>query len=305
MINVKKISNKINRINYITRSKKISSALKKIVRKPIIGIVDIGAGHRYLPILLNFDGISKIAMIDPNKSLDWSVKNFKKIIKYPKNVFQYNFGISDKTEKKKYYIAKTLTGSTFVDVYKKAKKNKKKLNNEYFGESNSKIQQVYSFRDFKKKFFKSNIDIVKIDVEGLEERIVSSVIKNSNPSLIEVETNLNSEIYTNSFDNINYLLRKKKYKLVTAFPIFKKTKNKNSQNFGFVLGSYDNPISRASLEQFECIFIKDKKEYSLKDIVIFIGYGLLHEVEKIIQQSKIKCPQFLKNQINKIIKDFF
>ena len=91
MINIKNISNKINRISYISRSKKISLALKKILKSQIIGIVDIGAGQRYLPVLLNFDGISKIAMVDPNKSLDWSAKDFKKIIKYPENIYQYNF----------------------------------------------------------------------------------------------------------------------------------------------------------------------------------------------------------------------
>ena len=305
MINIKNISNKINRISYISRSKKISLALKKILKTQIIGIVDIGAGHRYLPVLLNFDGISKIAMVDPNKSLNWSAKNFKKIIKYPENIYQYNFGISDKTEKKKYYVAKTLTGSTFIDVYKIAKKGKKKLSNEYFGEENSKIQQVFSFKDFKKKFFKFNVDIVKIDVEGLEEKIVSSVIKNSNPSLIEVETNLNSEIYPNSFNKINHLLIKKNYKLVTGFSIFKRTKNKKIQNSQFELGNYDNPILRSSLEQFECIYIKDKKKYDLKDIVIFIGYGLLHEVKKIIHQSKIKFSKLTESQVNKIIKDFF
>ncbi len=305
MINIKNISNKINRISYISRSKKISLALKKILKTQIIGIVDIGAGHRYLPVLLNFDGISKIAMVDPNKSLNWSAKNFKKIIKYPENIYQYNFGISDKTEKKKYYVAKTLTGSTFIDVYKIAKKGKKKLSNEYFGEENSKIQQVFSFKDFKKKFFKFNVDIVKIDVEGLEEKIVSSVIKNSNPSLIEVETNLNSEIYPNSFNKINHLLIKKNYKLVTGFSIFKRTKNKKMQNSQFELGNYDNPILRSSLEQFECIYIKDKKKYDLKDIVIFIGYGLLHEVKKIIHQSKIKFSKLTESQVNKIIKDFF
>ena len=305
MINIKNISNKINRISYISRSKKISLALKKILKTQIIGIVDIGAGHRYLPVLLNFDGISKIAMVDPNKSLNWSAKNFKKIIKYPENIYQYNFGISDKTEKKKYYVAKTLTGSTFIDVYKIAKKGKKKLSNEYFGEENSKIQQVFSFKDFKKKFFKFNVDIIKIDVEGLEEKIVSSVIKNSNPSLIEVETNLNSEIYPNSFNKINHLLIKKNYKLVTGFSIFKRTKNKKMQNSQFELGNYDNPILRSSLEQFECIYIKDKKKYDLKDIVIFIGYGLLHEVKKIIHQSKIKFSKLTESQVNKIIKDFF
>ena len=59
MLDIKSIKNKINRKIFISRSKKISSALRKILKRPVIGIVDIGAGHRYLPILLNFDGVSK------------------------------------------------------------------------------------------------------------------------------------------------------------------------------------------------------------------------------------------------------
>ena len=108
MFNLKLITKKINRKIFISRSKKISLAFRKILKKPSIGIVDIGAGHRYLPILLNFDGVSKIAMVDPNKSLDWSYQNFKKIIKYPKNLFKFNFGIGDKTSKKRYYKLKTI-----------------------------------------------------------------------------------------------------------------------------------------------------------------------------------------------------
>ena len=122
MLDIKSIKNKINRKIFISRSKKISSALRKILKRPVIGIVDIGAGHRYLPILLNFDGVSKIAMVDPNKSLDWSYHNFKRIIKYPQNLFKFNFGIGNKSIKKKYFVTKTLTGSTFIDIYNISKK---------------------------------------------------------------------------------------------------------------------------------------------------------------------------------------
>ena len=179
------------------------------MKRPVIGIVDIGAGHRYLPILLNFDGVSKIAMVDPNKSLDWSYHNFKRIIKYPRNLFKFNFGIGNKSIKKKYFVTKTLTGSTFVDIYNISKKNKIKLNKEYFGEKKINNQKIYFFKDFIKKFFKNKIDIVKIDVEGFEYKIILSLLKYSKPMLIEVETNLNSDVYPNSFDQINLILRKK------------------------------------------------------------------------------------------------
>ena len=92
---------------------------------------------------------------------------------------------------------------------KMQKKNKKKLDSEYFGKKNSKLQKVYSFKDFKKLFFKFNVDIIKIDVEGYEIKIINSILKDTNPLLIEVETNLNNEIYPNSFNEINTKLRKK------------------------------------------------------------------------------------------------
>ena len=82
--------------------------------------------------------------------------------------------------KKRYFVTKTLTGSTFIDVYKISKKNNTKLNNEYFGTKNSKTQKIYSFRDFIKKFFKYKIDIVKIDVEGFEHKIILSLYEKSN-----------------------------------------------------------------------------------------------------------------------------
>ena len=304
MFNIKFIKKKINRKIFILRSKKIALAFRKVLKKPIIGIVDIGAGHRYLPILLNFDGVSKIAMVDPNKSLDWSYQNFKKIIRYPENLFKFNFGIGDKTLKKRYYITKTLTGSTFVDVYKISKKNKTKLSDEYFGKKKSYIQKIYSFKDFIKKYFRYKVDIIKIDVEGFEYKIILSLLKYSRPMLIEVETNLNNEVYPNTFDHINLLLKKKGYKLVTAYSIFKKTK-KNKTNSSYDVGNYDNPISRSNLEQFECIYIKEKSKYSIKDFIILIGYGLSQEAKIIFDKSKIICSKFEKDKMGEVLNKFF
>ena len=75
-------------------------------------------------------------------------------------------------------------------------------------EKKSNIQKIYSFKDFIKNFFNYNVDIVKIDVEGFEYKIILSILKHSRPLLIEVETNLNSEVYHNTFDDINLVLKK-------------------------------------------------------------------------------------------------
>ena len=71
-----RIKKKLKKIRYISKSKKISKFLYKILGNKKIYIVDIGAGHRFLPTLLNFDGVSKIAMVDPNDNLDLAHKNF-------------------------------------------------------------------------------------------------------------------------------------------------------------------------------------------------------------------------------------
>ena len=69
--------------------------------------------------------------------------------------------------------------------------------------------------------------------------------------------------------------------------MFKATKN-NFKNSSFEIGNYDNPIIRLPLEQFECIYIKEKKIYDIKDVSILLGYGLLYEVKDLLRQSRIK-----------------
>ena len=171
-----------------------------------------------------------------------------------------------------------------------------------------KIQNYKKFillKIFKKLFFKFNVDIIKIDVEGYEIKIINSILKDTNPLLIEVETNLNNEIYPNSFNEINTKLRKKNYKLVTAYPVFKATKKNNFKNSSFEIGNYDNPIIRLPLEQFECIYIKEKKIYDIKDVSILLGYGLLYEVKDLLRQSRIKTRKNITLKLKKIINNFF
>ena len=92
--------------------------------------------------------------------------------------------------------------------------------------------------------------------------------------------------------------------MLTGSPIYTRS-IKSSKNKSFTIGNYDNPILRAPLEQFECIYIKDKKKYNLKEILILLGYGFLHEVKKIIKLSKIKLSKKNLNLIDDFIKNFF
>ena len=51
--------------------------------------------------------------------------------------------------------------------------------------------------------------MVKIDVEGLEFKVLNSVLSCSLPLIIQIEANINNSIFDQSFDPINKLLIKK------------------------------------------------------------------------------------------------
>lgn len=295
-----KILRKIKKIIYISRSKKIAKLLRKILGKKRIYIVDVGAGHRFLPTLLNFDGVSKIAMVDPNDNLNLSYKNFIKILDYPQNISQFSLGISNKTKKIKYFQTKVSTGSTMVNIYKKAKKNKIKLDEKYFGEKNLSIIQTYSYDDFKSNFFNKIPDVVKIDVEGYEVQVLKSLLKKNTPIVIEIEVNINHSLYPNTFTKINNLLIKKKYKMCTGFMVYRNPLKNLSSNNPYTLGDYENPKFRSPSEQMDCIYINENIKTE-KAVCILIGYGLQFEAKKLFDKISKKIP---KNRIE-IFKTFF
>jgi len=295
-----KILRKIKKNIYISRSKKIAKLLRKILGKKRIYIVDVGAGHRFLPTLLNFDGVSKIAMIDPNDNLNLSYKNFIKILDYPQNITKFSLGISNKTKKIKYFQTKVSTGSTMVNIYKNAKKNKIKLDEKYFGEKNLSIIQTYSYDDFKSNFFNKIPDVVKIDVEGYEEQVLKSLLKKNTPIVIEIEVNINHSLYSNTFTKINNLLIKKKYKMCTGFMVYRNPLKNLSSNNPYTLGDYENPKFRSPSEQMDCIYINENIKTE-KAVCILIGYGLQFEAKKLFDKISKKIP---KNRIE-IYNTFF
>jgi hypothetical protein len=69
-----KIINLIHKYFFFKEKKKINRFLKKIYKNKI-SILDVCAGQRYLKSILNFDGNSKVALIDPSENLDITKKN--------------------------------------------------------------------------------------------------------------------------------------------------------------------------------------------------------------------------------------
>jgi|MDSV01.1.fsa_nt_gb FkbM family methyltransferase len=282
---ITRINNLKNKKLFNIKSKKISNLFKKISNQDKIQIYDIGAGLRYLPTLIKFDGISKIHLIDPNDNIEISYKNLKKIFCDKKSIHKYKVGLSNKNEKLFYYPAKVSSGSSFLNL--KKKKDDSQYDPNYFGKEKRLLKKVYDFETFRKNNKLKSPDIVKVDVEGLEFKILSSILKKSKPLIIEVEVNYDNSIIGDTFLKTHSLTKKKNYKLNTIFPTYQ---NNNlpylSERKMFLEGDYNNPLSRNSITQSDCYYILNKKKYNIRDLVMLIGYGFIIDAKK--EYAKIR-----------------
>lgn len=193
--------------------KKIIFNLNKILNKPE-NILDIGA-HKgtYTDIFLNFNKNSKIFLFEPNIYL------YKKLlIKYKnnKNLKILNYGVGEKNSKEKFLINKN---SDYVSSFSKINNKSKYLliRNLVFGsfknkvkEKNVDIKKLDSILSLKKK----KIDLMKIDVEGYEEKVLNgakSILKRTKIILIEFHKD---DLYKDyDHNSIHNKLLKSKFKL--------------------------------------------------------------------------------------------
>lgn len=271
---------------FISNSKKISFLIKKILKKDFFYyIVDIGAGGRYLPSVLNFDGVSKVFMIDPNDNLNISYKNLVKIVKYKKNIIPIKEGIYKKNTTINYYQALKSTGSSFINYDTNLRKTKKK---------------VYTYKYLKKKYKIHKVDILKVDIEGLELSVLKNVLIFSSPLIIEVEANFKNSVFGDTFTDIHNLLSKK-YFLKTGYSTYKRNVSKFNGNLSpFRMGSYASPLFRNPINQMDCYYILKKKNYDIYDLLLLIGYGFFDEAEKIFKILRKKLDINQRENLKKI-----
>ena len=198
---------------FIFNSKKISLLIKKIKQNSYFYILDVGAGGRYLRPVINFDGSSKIFMIDLNDNLNVSVTNLRKIVKFKKNIIPINKGIFHRNTTLNYYPSPIPTSSSFIKYDKSLKPVKKK---------------VSTFSTLQKEYKIKKVDILKIDIEGLELGVLKSILKSNSPLIIEIEANFNNSVFGDTFTEIHNFLSKK-YMLETAFPTYKSFQTQSHQ----------------------------------------------------------------------------
>ena len=272
---------------------------KNILNTNKINIYDIGAGQRILNELIFFDGISNIHLIDPNKNLEYSYNKLKKIFNNNQSIKKFFIGLSNKTQKINYYKNLSSTSSSFA-----VSKNKlKNLNTDFFLKPVKK--EVFSFPDFIKKYNLPKPDIIKIDTEGFEIKILNSILEKNSPLIIQVETNLNNDVLNETFLNTQNLLFKKKYNLYTILPhygYYSFIKKKYiATNKKVNLSDLEFNINKTKTAQVECYFIK-KRRYTIKDIVSLSAYGFNEVLEEIYYNKKFKTNTLIKKIIERIFK---
>ena len=250
-VNLKKKLNRRLKFRKLQKSNKEIYPLFKSLINSKINIFDIGAGQRMLPEIINFNGISKVFLVDPNENIQYSYDQLSRYFSDTKNIFKYRYGISDKTKKLKYFKSHKSTISTFAFNDKKLK-----MNSNYYSDKNEYIK-VYSFSDFLKKFKLPKPDIIKIDVEGLEAQVLSSVLKTSDPLIVQIETNMNNSMLHESFSKINNLLIKNNYFLYTLFPSYGNVHS--SKNADIDLKDIELNFIKNHIVQSECYYVKKKK----------------------------------------------
>lgn len=218
----------MNLINYLTyntirlidkyiHQKKIIFYLYKILKKPKY-ILDIGAHNgTYSDLFMQYYTYSKFFLFEPNIDL---YKKLKIKYKHKKNIKLYNYGIGDKNCLQRFALSKI---SDYVSTFSKINKKSKYLfiRNLLFGFLNNKIN--YKLVKLKKldalpNIRRKKIDLIKVDVEGYEEKVIDGAfltLQNTNIILIEYHKD---DLYKNYKHNkIHKNLKKFNFKLYKKF----------------------------------------------------------------------------------------
>ena len=194
--------------------------LNNLYKKKDVIIFDIGANkgqsiNRFNKVFKN----SIFFCFEPTKRLFELLKT--KFLKNEK-INIYNFGISNKKEKIKFFDYKYSPINSFVPVDKETKfyKSRKKILNSSDDEDfiDSYHVEVNSLDEISKDLNVNDIDILKIDTQGFEDKVLegcSNLLENKKIKVIELELILGFGYQKNlSFFDLEKTLSKYDYKLI-------------------------------------------------------------------------------------------
>ena len=217
----------INLIDYKNKKKIVEFFKKKIDKKKVITVVDIGAhkGETKDLFTKNFNTYS-IYSFEPNKNLfNDLLKKYKS-----KNIKIFNMGMGEKLEQRKLKIFKDTSSSTFNNINENTDyfKRKKKIMSFFLPEEKflkeQQMVKICIFSEFFDNEKLDKIDILKIDTEGYELNVLKGIneLHFKNIKFIYFEHHYDLMIDKKyKFPDINELLKKNgfhmRYKLRMKF----------------------------------------------------------------------------------------
>ena len=212
--------------NNIAASVELENLVKDLDFKTVL---DIGSNKGQFILLI--EKIFKNKIFYSFEPINEILEKQKRFFKNKKNLFFYNLGIGEKSEKKKFYITNRRDSSSFLKVEHKIKGNKDYQIKEEREISIKSLDEI-----FNQKILQEPI-LMKIDVQGFELEVLkgsSNILKKIKYIIIEVS---NDEIYSKqplSNEIIEYLDLKN-------FEFFKKN-------------SITTKISKSNFSQVDMLF---------------------------------------------------
>ena len=172
--------------------------LKKFFGKKKINLVDVGANlGGYVDFVNKNININEIHIFEPSKKCFFELnKRF-----FKKNNFINNIAISDKNKTSTFYENEILSQSSLHN-------DKNKFNSNLKNTDIYKVKCLTLNNYFKSKNKKILIDLLKIDAEGEDLKVLkgaSNLLKNNKIKLIKIEL-LNSINKTDSKSNVNQII---------------------------------------------------------------------------------------------------
>lgn len=185
-------------------------------------VIDIGANSGLFTKLCLEHGAEKVISVEPNKKC---LKNLKHMFKNNENVFVIESGVSDKREKTIFY---TTEKNSTIGSFEKSR-----VMNDYeesFVES-SEINCI-TLEDIFNESKLDKVDLVKMDIEGAEYKIISSLTSETlskiNSFLIEYHDNQNGNL-----DNLISKLKNNGFEIIQM-------RSQNEKNNDDITNNYND-----------------------------------------------------------------